>query len=303
MIRSRLQKGCGTSVSPVLTAGPRRHVLLAALLLLLPCGPAPATFAAEPLTDLEALDLFNRASECYVEASALPGDRAEEALQLYRRAAELYEQILARGFKHQDIYYNLGNTYFKLNNLGRAVLNYRRAQRYLPADADLLENIRSIKSRILDPETDRSPPELLRTLLFWHYDTPLTHLIGVAWMTYLLFCAGICIGIFYRIPVIRWANWTLAFFVFILAISFVLRIFHDNTVRVAVVTATAAPVRTGYGEHETERFTVHEGAELIVEDARNAAPDSRWLKVALSKELRGWIRADAVEIIQSGLND
>lgn len=249
------------------------------------------------LTDLEALDVFGRASGKYQTASDLPREEGEKAVQLYREAAELYEQILRRGFEHPDIYFNLGNAYFKVNDLGRAILNYRRAQRFLASDADLVESIRTAKSRIQDDEPDRRPPELLRTLLFWHYDTSVRFLAQASVLSYVVLCGALGLFFFVRKTPLRWLVKALVVVTVVLSISFALRLYQDRTQRVAVVLVGAEPVRTGYHEKETERFSVHAGTELTVEDEREA-DGGRWLKVALSKELRGWIRADAVAIVQ-----
>ncbi|MBI2191243.1 MAG: hypothetical protein HYU36_04590 [Planctomycetes bacterium] len=251
-----------------------------------------------PLADMEALGLFNRASEFYQKASELPPAQGEESVRLYRQAAQSFEEILARGFVHPDVYYNLGNTYFKLNQIGRAVLNYRRAQRFLPSDPDLLENIRSAKSKTLDTEPDRSPPELLRNLLFWHYDTSLDMLACATLVAYLTLCVGFCVSVFWRKPVMRTLNLLTALLFVLLGVSFFVRSYQDRTTVVAVVLAEVAPVLTGYGEHETERFTVHQGTELLVEEIHEDSSGARWLKVSLSPELRGWIRADALELIR-----
>jgi tetratricopeptide (TPR) repeat protein len=248
-------------------------------------------------TDMQALELFTKACSKYQEASDLPREQGERAVQLYREAAELYEQILRSGFEHPDIYYNLGNAYFKVNDLGRAVLNYRRAERFTPSDPDLAENLRSAKSKVLDQEPDRRPPELLRTLLFWHYETSLLFLAKAALASYLALCAALCAHIFARKAPLRWLVKALAVLTVALTVSFAVRFYQDKTQRVAVVLAADARVRTGYSEKETEKFVVHAGTELMVEDIREVEGE-RWLKVALSKDLRGWIRGAAVAIVQ-----
>jgi tetratricopeptide (TPR) repeat protein len=55
----------------------------------------------------------------------------------YERAVTEYESVLRSGLENGALYYNLGNSYFKKNQQGKAVLNYERAKRFLPRDADL----------------------------------------------------------------------------------------------------------------------------------------------------------------------
>src|SRR3989344_6976224 len=60
----------------------------------------------------------------------------------YAGAAKVYEAVRAGGYHSGALNFNLGNTYFKLGQLGKAILNYERARRILPRDADVLSNYR-----------------------------------------------------------------------------------------------------------------------------------------------------------------
>jgi tetratricopeptide (TPR) repeat protein len=55
----------------------------------------------------------------------------------YDRAVKEYEEILKGGRENGALYYNLGNSYFRKKDYGRAVLNYERARRLIPRDSDL----------------------------------------------------------------------------------------------------------------------------------------------------------------------
>ncbi|HSA31118.1 MAG TPA: tetratricopeptide repeat protein, partial [Candidatus Omnitrophota bacterium] len=58
----------------------------------------------------------------------------------YEEAGGLYEQILESGQESGALYYNLGNSYFKKGQIGKAILNYERALDFFPRDADLQAN-------------------------------------------------------------------------------------------------------------------------------------------------------------------
>ncbi len=65
----------------------------------------------------------------------------------YEEAIRRYEEILQKGRESGALYYNLGNSYFKEGDLGRAVLNYERARRLIPRDSDLNFNYRYVLSQ------------------------------------------------------------------------------------------------------------------------------------------------------------
>ncbi len=89
------------------------------------------------LTKADNLDeLFFKANKYYADGN-------------YSMAVSLYEEIVSKGVKSGNLYYNLGNTYFKLGQGGRALLNYERAKKMLVNDNDLFANYIFVKS-VLD---------------------------------------------------------------------------------------------------------------------------------------------------------
>ena len=125
-----------------------RALLRGPVLLLLALGQAgvlPAQ-AADPATLLEAADAHfaagNRlagqtnaaggtAGSVRTEASAAAAEQFRAALLRYRRAAQ------ALGHDNGYLLYNIGNTYLRLGDLGRAILHYRTAQQLIPGDPNL----------------------------------------------------------------------------------------------------------------------------------------------------------------------
>ncbi len=80
----------------------------------------------------------------------------------YPEAAAAYERVLAAGLESGNLYFNLGNAYFKAGDLGHAILNYERARRLIPGDPDLQANLGF--ARTLSGDTDDEP--LWARLLF-----------------------------------------------------------------------------------------------------------------------------------------
>ena len=68
----------------------------------------------------------------------------------YVEAAQQYESLLAGGFRDAALYYNLGNAYFQQSDLGRATLNYLRAERLSPRDPDIRSNLALARSNTVD---------------------------------------------------------------------------------------------------------------------------------------------------------
>ncbi len=66
----------------------------------------------------------------------------------YTVAAEMFESIVEEGQVSVSLYYNLGNAYFQQDKIGKAVLNYERALRLNPKQADVLHNLSLAQGQI-----------------------------------------------------------------------------------------------------------------------------------------------------------
>ena len=89
-------------------------------------------------------------SEAADEKSLLSQANQKYAAGNYREATELYEQILASGKESAQVYFNLGNAYFKNGDRIRAILNYERAKMLAPRNEDIDFNLRIANQYVVD---------------------------------------------------------------------------------------------------------------------------------------------------------
>ena len=68
----------------------------------------------------------------------------------YRDAVEAYETLMKQGGVAAEVYYNLGNCYYKLDEIPLAVLNYERAFLLDPGDADIRANLALARGKTID---------------------------------------------------------------------------------------------------------------------------------------------------------
>ncbi|MEA3547450.1 MAG: tetratricopeptide repeat protein, partial [Thermodesulfobacteriota bacterium] len=129
-------------------------------LLAVQAGADPQTGREELLT--QGASFFRQANE---------SDDPEEARRLYHKSLLRYEK-LSREIENGKLYYNIGNVYFRLDDLGRAIVNYRRAEQLITNDPNLRQNLDYALSKRQDKIESKQEEELLRTLFFWHYDLP-----------------------------------------------------------------------------------------------------------------------------------
>ncbi|MEK6616642.1 MAG: hypothetical protein AABZ32_11135, partial [Bacteroidota bacterium] len=68
----------------------------------------------------------------------------------FQEASEYYEGIISLGYESSEVYFNLGNAYYKLDKIGMSVLNYERAKKLSPQDEDINVNLKLANQKTLD---------------------------------------------------------------------------------------------------------------------------------------------------------
>jgi tetratricopeptide (TPR) repeat protein len=235
-------------------------------------------------------------------AESQPADpRIAQAEQLYRdnnfqAAAEIYENLIRQGWAGGEIYYNLGNAYYKQGELGKAILNYERARRYLGKDPDLELNLKIANLRV--PDRIEPIPRLFIIKLFQAAADLFTvrtwgMLLGAAEWVLLGCLAGL---LFLRRPALRRFLSSLFFFTAVLAlfcaVFFVSGYWSAAKTSEGIVLVGAVEVRSAPEEASTELFTLHEGVKFRV--LRQVAG---WAEIHLADGKRGWMPAAAFEMI------
>ena len=84
------------------------------------------------------------ADSLFLEANQLYGS------QYYSESVSLYDQLINRGYSHTNLYYNLGNAYYQLGELGNAIWAYEKGLELRPQDDDLQFNLKVANARIVD---------------------------------------------------------------------------------------------------------------------------------------------------------
>jgi tetratricopeptide (TPR) repeat protein len=208
----------------------------------------------------------------------------------YSKAIEVYEDIIRQGWESGNLYYNLGNSYFKNGQLGRAILNYEKAMRLIPLDRDLESNYRYACSLIKIKVSETKKFGIMRFIdkIFAYFT--------INWLA--VFLSVIYIGILlillaslyiYRLR--KWRSLATVVLLVVFGLAFVALYRKASTVgRQAVVIAKKAEARFEPFEKATVYFTFYEGMKADVLLRRG-----RWCKVRRSDGKVAWIKKDSVD--------
>jgi tetratricopeptide (TPR) repeat protein len=222
----------------------------------------------------------------------------------YTEALGYYTEALNKEGSSSNLYYNIGNTYFRLNDLGHAVINYERALKVDPSNEDARTNLEFVKTRIQDKPEDDSTflSNLHRNITSWHSPN------AWAWIAFTLFVivmGAIALYLFtYNINIRK-----LGFFggiVMLIVFLYVLSIakstadaIDDHEQAVVIVPTTNLRSVPQTAQSKTDKVVpIHEGTKLIIVDSL-ATPDDpatmMWYDVKINNSTRAWVSSSDVE--------
>ncbi|MDI6450358.1 tetratricopeptide repeat protein [Anaerobaca lacustris] len=244
----------------------------------------------------ELYALLNEANAAFQQAN-MAANAPGRAAELYGKAILLYEKIIEQGnVRNAKLYYNLGNAYFLADDIGRAILNYRRALQLDSGDVNVRNNLTFARSRRIDKVSHRTETRVLETLFFWHYDFSLRTRLFLACLSF----AGLCLGataIVWRgrgpvssaVVVLSGLLWLC------LLVSVVVESRERSTRLEGVVTAPQIVARQGDGPNYAPSFKdpLHAGTEFDLIDHRPG-----WFHIQLADGSKAWVPNTAAEIVQ-----
>ena len=242
----------------------------------------------------ELYALLNEANAAFQQANAA-GDPAV-ARPSYDRAILLYERVIeAGGVWNAGLYYNLANAYLLREDLARAILNYRRAERLDGSDLNIKKNLAFARSRRIDRVETAARKRVLETLFFWHYDLSLRTRFGLACLAFAGLCLSATVMIWRGRATGSVAVATLsAVLVLGLLTSILVETQQQAHTRFGVITAGEVVARQGDGPNYPPSFKdpLHAGTEFEV-----VAQRPGWVHIRLSDGTEAWIPEDAAGLV------
>jgi tetratricopeptide (TPR) repeat protein len=209
----------------------------------------------------------------------------------YSGALAAYEQALGSGYASGALYYNMGNAYYRLDEIGHAIRYYERARQLMPEDRALLHNLDIARARTTDQFSQIPDP-------FWRsWWRQLVAAVGARG----LFVAGLLLYVLaatlfgYRLWTGRRSPWHRRFLAFSLVTAVLLvglafaASVYEVAHRRAVVLADRIVLRQAPTPQASTELDLHEGAVVEVLGAQQS-----WLEVRLPNGATGWIEAATV---------
>ncbi|MCZ0936696.1 MAG: tetratricopeptide repeat protein [Gemmatimonadetes bacterium] len=232
--------------------------------------------------------------------AAAPADRFQAGNSRYQAgdhegALEAWLGLHEDGFESGELHYNIGNAYFRLGELGRAILFYERAKVALPRDESVRVNLELARSLTADQITPLPGFWVPRVVRWAVQLVPRAWLIATLALGYL----GLASILLYRLLSTGPPRWTrhaavvAAALTFVVGTNLLIREFGVGRAERGVILQTEAAVQSAPSDDPSlQLFTIHEGAVVRI-DRRS----SDWLEIVLEDGKVGWVRAGDLETI------
>jgi hypothetical protein len=255
------------------------------------CGPVPVTAAGQRTFD----EYLVRGEEAFRRGMELDSSNPDAAKDYYRKAILSFEHIAEEGgVQNGKLYYNIGNAWFRMDDLGRAILNYKRAALFSPNDQNLAQNLEYARNRRVSSVEAPEREKIFKTLFFIHYDIPSRIRLAVFIASFALIWVSAGAWLFTRRGYLK-----IMMVVFsIVSLIFILSLSVEMAGRAnrpeGVVVAGEVIARKGDAGTYQQSFTepLSSGTEFRLLERR-----AQWWHIELEDGARCWIPAGAGEIV------
>ena len=214
----------------------------------------------------------------------------------FASAIQIYESLLRKG-ESADVYYNLGNSYYKINEIAKAILNYEKALLLQPGNGDIRANLEIARGKTVDKV------EVVPEVFFVTWTKALINSMSVdSWaiwgiVSFLLLIVSLYFFIFSKQVVLKKVG-------FITGIIFLIVVVMANVFAskqkeellnrdTAIIMSPSVTVRSTPSENGTSLFILHEGHKVNIKD--DSMKD--WKEIRLEDGKVGWVPVGSIEII------
>lgn len=222
-----------------------------------------------------------------------PDQMMDEANKLYQKndftnPQKLYKDLIDAGYQSPVLYYNFGNTHYRMGNLGYALYYYEKALKLAPGDEDIIMNIKIANSRTVDKIIE--VPKIFITR-WWDSLVVSLSLSGWSFVLLLVFVLFLFYLGMYLLTK-RNSMQRMAFFsgsaalVILILVSFIWysRLNVETSSNYGILLEKSVTVKVSPDSQSNDAFVIHEGIKFSIEERINT-----WYKIRLADGKLGWI--------------
>ena len=228
-------------------------------------------------------DLLQKANEHYTK---------EE----FKQAIDTYNQILMTNMESPEVYFNLGNAYYKTKQYTLSILNYERAKQLAPDDEDISFNLQVANQKVVD-----SIQELPGIFIVRWWDSLVNSQTTDTWaifsiVGFIVFLVMLGFYFFAKTSEVkRITFWSGCFLILFTIFSWSFAAKQKSRLvnhTYAIVMQPTVTVKSSPSEKGTNLFVIHEGLKVKITDKLGD-----WVEIKLADGNKGWLLTESIERI------
>jgi len=210
---------------------------------------------------------------------------------LYQESTDYYLRVIEQGYESAELYFNIGNSYFKINRMPEAILYYEKAIKLNPGSENVKYNLSLANSRIIDKI--ETVPELFY-IKWWknisnRLSTDSWAKLGIIFFA--VFWIAVFTFFFSKSIVFRKLSfWSGIIILMISGLSFLFAHQKYNLEahqRQAILFTPTVTVKSSPNEHSVDLFVIHEGTKILITDRVEG-----WSEIRIADGSQGWLKDD-----------
>ncbi len=257
---------------------------------------AGVALAGESLPDSAKKELYKQGKEFFSQATEISASDPGIAKTLYGKALLRFNRLVEEGgVRNGKLFYNIGNINFLLDDTGRAILNYRRAEQFIPNDPYLAKNLAYARNLRQDKLEIKDQKKIQQTLFFFHYDLGTKTRLILFGISYVLFWILAGIKIFSQRPYTNWVLSISLLFTLLFGASLYVEQHQSTRNLEGVILGPEVIARQGDAESYQPSFEepLHTGTEFLLLEDRGS-----WWLIELPDGRNCWIPSSSGALVK-----
>jgi tetratricopeptide (TPR) repeat protein len=211
----------------------------------------------------------------------------------FKEALQSWTEIYNTGYRSANLDYNIGNAYFKLNNVPLAILFYERAWLLNPADEDINYNLQVARTLIVDRFQEIPELFFVRWYNFVSLFLSTNTWAKISLASFILFLLFLSLYIYSSKHSQKILGFWLGVIFIFLSLSSLTFTIRNNTLvygsHKAIIFSPMVSGKSSPDKSGNDLFVLHEGTKVTVEDAVG-----EWLEIRLSDGNKGWVPVNSL---------
>jgi len=240
-----------------------------------------ALFFVSNLQAIDSSQLFEKGNQFYNSQS-------------YKSADSVYSAIDEAGYYSTELFFNLGNTNYKLGNIAKTIYNYERALKLSPGNEDIIHNLK-IANNLLSDKNSIKASKRIDDLIYTSIKstTNFWAIVSIA-----LFVLGsLLILVFLIVKTAKQKKTSfyfgIAFYTFGLLTIYLASLQYNKqtSIEYGIIYSPFVELKTEPSENSTIAFVLHEGTKVKVLNE-----NSNWYEVSFNNGQIAWVEKSKLEV-------